>query len=183
MINRVLLLVVSLLFLLGATWAQETAKVKGRVVDESGESIAFALVSIDSIYKVQAGLEGEYVFENIPYGEHTIYVFQNFEKPYMSPLLVDQPIVEYNVGLIADAILIDTVDLVFSEYNDFGFKRMDAVDHHTITEGKKTEVIKLDEMVINSSTNNAREGYSKISGANIYNRKKRRRETGKATGH
>lgn len=168
MINRGLLLVVSLLVTVGVIGAQETATVKGRVLDESGESVAFALVSIDSIYKVQATIDGDYLLNNIPYGEHTIFVFQNYEKPYKSTFIVNQPLVVLDVELTAEAIEIDTVDLVFSEYNDFGFEKMESVDHHTITEGKKTEVIKLDEMVINSSTNNAREGYSKISGANIW---------------
>ena len=156
------------IFILTTVWAQKKGTIKGIVTDESGETIPFAFITIDSSYKVEADISGNYIINNIPYGEHTIYVAVAFNAPYSGKIILDKTILTHDAHLNSDVVEVETQVITYSKYNDFGVEKMDDVDHHTITAAKKTEIINLDEMVINSSTNNAREGYSRISGANIW---------------
>lgn len=51
---------------------------------------------------------------------------------------------------------------------DFGLSHLKGVENMGIYEGKKSEVIILDQLVANLATNNARQVYSKIAGLNIW---------------
>lgn len=162
-----LLLLLSCIMLMNVLSAQQKGNVSGVVTDETGEKVPMAYIAFDSIYKTTADIDGNYSIKNIPFGEHTLVVIVSFSSPYTSTININQAQVTHNIQLKTDAIVSDTVEVNYSKYNDLD-RKMDDVDHHTITAGKKTETIHLEEMVINTSTNNAREGYSKISGANIW---------------
>jgi Fe(3+) dicitrate transport protein len=58
--------------------------------------------------------------------------------------------------------------VVNQKQTDFGFTRMRAVEQLGIYEGKKTEVIILDQLVANLATNNARQVFAKVAGLNIW---------------
>jgi Fe(3+) dicitrate transport protein len=58
--------------------------------------------------------------------------------------------------------------VVNQKQTDFGFTRMRAVEKLGIYEGKKTEVIILDQLVANLATNNARQVFAKVAGLNIW---------------
>jgi Fe(3+) dicitrate transport protein len=58
--------------------------------------------------------------------------------------------------------------VVSQKQTDFGFTRMRAVEQLGIYEGKKTEVIILDQLVANLATNNARQVFAKVAGLNIW---------------
>ncbi|MBS9774328.1 MAG: TonB-dependent receptor [Tenacibaculum sp.] len=50
----------------------------------------------------------------------------------------------------------------------FALRQLTKVEGTSIYEGKKSEVILIDELVVNKSTNNARQIYSQVVGLNIY---------------
>lgn len=58
--------------------------------------------------------------------------------------------------------------VVSQKQTDFGFTRMRAVEQLGIYEGKKTEVIILDQLVANLATNNARQVFARVAGLNIW---------------
>lgn len=52
--------------------------------------------------------------------------------------------------------------------NKFGFTRLRNVEGVAVFAGKKSEVVLVDQLIANLSTNNARQVYSKVAGLNIY---------------
>ncbi len=59
-----------------------------------------------------------------------------------------------------------TVQVKDSSAHDFGALR--RVDDMKVTVGKKTEVIQVDQLTVNKSTNNTRQLYAKVAGLNIF---------------
>ncbi len=147
-------------------FAQQTASVSGVVTDPNGVSVPLVLVQIDSAYKVTSDLDGNFRFDEIPFGEHVLSVDGAFNGVFSESISVYGDVV-INPQLKPGGIVQDTIEIKYSKYNDFGIEKMEDVEDFTLTSGMKTEVVNPNEMVINSSTNNAREGYSKISGANV----------------
>lgn len=58
--------------------------------------------------------------------------------------------------------------VIENKKTDFGFSHLKGVENLGIYEGKKSEVIILDQLVANLATNNARQVYSRIAGLNIW---------------
>ncbi|MEX2395670.1 MAG: carboxypeptidase-like regulatory domain-containing protein, partial [Balneolales bacterium] len=72
-------------------------------------------------------------------------------------------------------ITLQEISREFSEFTiteqqeiNFSIKRLREVEGTAIYAGKKNEVVLLENMVINTASNNARQIYSHISGLNIY---------------
>jgi Fe(3+) dicitrate transport protein len=61
---------------------------------------------------------------------------------------------------------LETVQVKDSSESDFGALR--RVDDMKVTVGKKTEVIQVDQITVNKSTNNTRQLYAKVAGLNIF---------------
>ena len=61
---------------------------------------------------------------------------------------------------------LETVQVKDSSAHDFGALR--RVDDMKVTVGKKTEVIQVDQLTVNKSTNNTRQLYAKVAGLNIF---------------
>lgn len=57
---------------------------------------------------------------------------------------------------------------VWDKKNETGFSYLNNVDGMNIFAGKKSELILVDSLVANKSTNNARQVYAKVAGLNIY---------------
>lgn len=49
-----------------------------------------------------------------------------------------------------------------------GFQQLNAIEGMAIYEGKKTEVLKVDQLTVNKATNNARQAFGRIQGLNIW---------------
>ena len=56
----------------------------------------------------------------------------------------------------------------FSEEEDFNIRKLRAIEGIMITQGKKTEAIKLEKLDANKATNQSRQIYAKIPGLNIW---------------
>lgn len=62
--------------------------------------------------------------------------------------------------------MLDVVHIKDSSTGDFG--NLHRVDDMKVTAGKKTEVIRVDQLTVNKSTNNTRQLYAKVAGLNIF---------------
>ncbi|MDB4834971.1 TonB-dependent receptor [Cyclobacteriaceae bacterium] len=148
------------------TNAQEKfAKVEGTVVDGQGEAQPYVIVILDDSLKAQTDFEGHYEFAKVRYGTYELTVKSQHFSPFSRQLLVNQSHVQFSPK-IDQGTTLDTVVVHRSSGNDLGPHGKQELDDFTITEGK-SEVITFDEE-INTSTNNPREGYSHVPGANIW---------------
>lgn len=81
-------------------------------------------------------------------------------------------------GQVVDSVAVDTTAhkprkhlkevIVTDKTGEFNRTRMRGIENLGIYEGKKSEVIIMDQLVANLSTNNARQVYSRVPGLNIY---------------
>ena len=84
----------------------------------------------------------------------------------------------FNIILDSQVKKIDNIRLVnktyelneyeFSEEEDFNIRKLRAIEGIMITQGKKTEAIKLEKLDANKATNQSRQIYAKIPGLNIW---------------
>tara|TARA_B100000768_G_scaffold51187_1_gene49891 strand:+ start:4484 stop:6895 length:2412 start_codon:yes stop_codon:yes gene_type:complete len=75
-----------------------------------------------------------------------------FVKISLSPLIVN----------------VDEVEIIISDFETFNLDRLLDIENTSIYSGKKTEVIRVDQSILNFATNNARQVYSQISGLNVF---------------
>jgi len=110
---------------------------------------------------------GAFTFENVSKGNYTVLVnglgFRN------SSVTVKIDNHDAVVAVFLTVASQNLKEVVISEKrNDFGFSHLRDVENLGIYEGKKSEVIRPDQLVANLSTNNARQVYAKVAGLNIW---------------
>ncbi len=147
--------------------AQELVDISGVVYNEGNEPQFGVIVQLDSVRKVRTDFDGNYSFQNVEVGQHSVKIYSSFFEAVYVDINVTESRSDLNLVVVDKGITKDTTFIVV-QYNDFGHESMAEVDGMTLTSGKKTEVISPDELTYNSSTNNARETFSQISGANIW---------------
>ncbi len=120
-----------------------------------------------STIQTQADAQGNYVLKNIPKGRYVVVAFA-----------LGKSIEEKEIYLQKDTVLNFTLQNLEEQYNavviqaerekTFGLQRMKSIENFGIYEGKKTEVILLDDIYANLSTNNPRQVYARITGLNVW---------------
>lgn len=148
--------------------------VSGKIIIETddkktvSEPIEQGFVVIkESTVQTQADVHGNYTLKNIPKGRYTIVAFA-----------LGKSVQEKEICLQKDTILNFTLQNLEEKYNavivqaerekTFGLQRMKSIENFGIYEGKKTEVILLDDIYANLSTNNPRQVYARITGLNVW---------------
>jgi Fe(3+) dicitrate transport protein len=142
----------------------------GYVVEkESGEPIE----EVD-IYNNEAGQsyvtdeEGYFEINDLPYGNLNLFFFKLGYEIINRTFIPGSSESTVTIELeklsreMSEVAVIDQRDQIFS------IKRLREVEGTSIYAGKKNEVISMDQMVVNTSSNNARQIYSQISGLNIF---------------
>lgn len=89
----------------------------------------------------------------------TSYVFAQKEKHIIGADTIELSNKVYNM----DGVLIEQ-----NYRNQFGISPLKSVDGMGIYESKKTEVLKIQQLVVNVATNNARQIFSKIAGITVW---------------
>jgi Fe(3+) dicitrate transport protein len=161
-----------LIFLFCSIWfalSAQTGEVSGTVADLNGKPISGAFVVFKKVDKIVCtNNNGEYFLNNLPNGELLLTCFATGKQ------LVNIVIVINGNSLVQNFILNDleanlnTVEINQERESNFGISRLRAVHDFAIYEGKKSEVIKLNETQANLATNNPRQVYSKVTGINIW---------------
>lgn len=110
---------------------------------------------------------GVFSFEGIAKGNYTLMITADGFAGQKTTVSVSNADVKVAVVLRAQIRELNEV-AIKERKNDFGFSHLKAVENLGIYEGKKSEVIRPDQLVANLSTNNARQIYSKVAGLNIW---------------
>jgi Fe(3+) dicitrate transport protein len=110
---------------------------------------------------------GRFVFEDVSNGTYKLH----FVSPEFKYQVVDITISNRDQFirsvLEARSETLDEVVITDAQAG-FGFTRMRSVESMGIYEGKKSEVIIPEQLVVNTATNNARQIYSRVAGLNIW---------------
>ena len=138
------------------TSAEDTAAVKECIIylnDDNRSAISNA--------------RGSFVFENVSNGSYKLHFITPEFKYETVEVIVSDGDEFVRVALAARNEMLDEVTITDAQLG-FGFTRMRSVENMGIYEGKKTEVVIPDQLVANTSTNNARQIYARVAGLNIW---------------
>jgi Fe(3+) dicitrate transport protein len=160
---------ISILCCTHITNAQVTT-LKGRVLSSEKTVIEDILVVIKSTDKFSEGdVAGNFEFKDLPYGKYTLVFFANEHQTIEREIILDKPIVEIDFTLEkANSIELKEVVVREEQEKALGILRLRSVQNFTVYEGKKNEIILLQNLAANTSTNNARQIYGTVTGLNIW---------------
>ncbi len=164
-----LLYLVCNLFSLQTSSAQ-TADLQGAVRDaETREAIPGAIAAITELnINTETNEKGIFQWKNLPYGEYTLVVFVIGKNTLTQKIILDQPKLSLNLELEDLSANLDAVTIQAEREKTFGITRLRAVEGVAIYEGKKSEVVVLNDINANLATNNPRQVYARITGLNIW---------------
>ncbi len=167
-IKEYLLLLLLLGCLKNAAWSQ--LQISGVVKDSLTRAVVeHAQVVIASLKVDQlTDNRGRFVVRNIKPGTYTLYVVFAEYRTHRREIIVGKEDISLEVDLVPFDLTLNVVTVRQEKEEDFGWRRLSAVEGTSIYAGKKTEVILLENLTLNLAANNARQIYSQIAGLNIY---------------
>jgi Fe(3+) dicitrate transport protein len=155
--------IVVLLLISFTTTAQE--KISGRVNEFSGIPIAEVNVYNKTNGKsTTTDAEGKYILE-IKTDEKNTVVFYSIDYEVLE-VVVASTTSKYNV-ILQKINLLNEIVLMAQKDKIFALNRLKDVDETAIYAGKKTEVISVEKLTANKSTNNARQIFGQVVGLTI----------------
>ncbi|MAO65181.1 MAG: TonB-dependent receptor [Balneola sp.] len=150
--------------------AQAQHQISGYVIDAETK----APIEMVEIYDNNAGRsfrtdeEGYFEINDIPYGTYFLYFYKLGYEVEQRPIVLDTKNSTIYIELRKLSREMSEVAITEQREQVFAMQRLREVEGTSIFAGKKNEVINLDNMVVNTSSNNARQIYSQISGLNIF---------------
>lgn len=153
---------------IGSVQAQH--QISGYVIDaETKEPIEMV-----DIYDNNAGRsyqtdeDGYFEMNNLTYGTYFLFFYKLGYEVEQRPIVLDTQNADIYIELNKLSGELSEVAITEQREKVFAMQRLREVEGTSIYAGKKNEVIDLEQMVVNTSSNNARQIYSQISGLNIF---------------
>jgi Fe(3+) dicitrate transport protein len=112
--------------------------------------------------------QGEFMIKNLPNGTYNLFFYAlGYEIVTRSYTIKDSSI---TADIVMEPLNREMTEVAVIAQRDklFSMQRLRQVEGTSIFAGKKNEVISLAQMTVNTSSNNARQIYSQISGLNIF---------------
>ena len=149
------------LFIIFQAKAQK-GKISGTITDQKGNPIPYATVHIKEIDKViYTNNQGFYNTPKIDYNSYTIQYHSIGFKKQSETVILNKPIVILKPKKLQELnYKLDEFEVV--EEEEFNIRKLRAIEGVMITQGKKTEAIKVDKTDGNKATNQSRQIYAKI---------------------
>lgn len=146
--------------------AQQVYTINGTVFSGAGVVVEGAEVSAAG-QKTMSDAAGNFAFDSVQQGAHTLIVFLEGFKKYSQKIKVSENI---TIVVELDSIgkTLNVVTIESQKENTFGIGKLNNVDGTSIYAGKKSEVISLNDLNANLATNNPRQVFSKVAGINIF---------------
>ena len=144
--------------------------VTGSILDaEEGVVLKDAELYLSELNLIQrSDADGKYIFRVPEKGTYSMIIFKmgyNTERIQVD-LISDS--LELNINMTP--LSQELSEVVISQKRDeiFNLSRLNPVEGTALYAGKKSEVVRLEQMTVNFAANNARQIYSQVVGLNIY---------------
>lgn len=145
------------------------SNLSGKITNELGEPVVDVSVFLSELNKTSTtNEEGQYTLRNLPFGEYTILVLGDDYKIETIKVLCTETNVQKNVVLNRLDEELDAVVVYAQEELRSRIRLLEDVEGTEIYAGKKTEVVQVENLVANKTTNKARQIYAQVVGLNIY---------------
>ena len=162
----------SILFLLGSlqlTLAQSYT-ISGTVTNagtrEAAPEAEVLLVNNGSITK--ADVKGNFIIKNLPTGTYTLTAYSIGLGSQTQQVTISDANVTVRFELKPLEGKLREVNVKGEREKTFGITRLNSVEGTAIYEGKKSEVVVLNDITANKATNNSRQVFAKVAGLNIW---------------
>lgn len=153
-------------FLTGAVYGQGV--IHGRVVNKATEKpVPYAKVVLHTAepQPFRSDEFGRFRFKDVPAGQCQLTVTSVGYAPHSVQITVQEGENDFTIAL-RDTLQLQTVDVRAT--NAFNAGTMRTIEQMTLTHGKKTQRIDVQQLTANKSVNNARELYAAVPGLNIW---------------
>lgn len=142
-------------------------RLSGKVIStDKGVPVDGCAIYIENQKTVLSSENGEFSFTYLKAGSYKLTTRAANYKP-LALLLIITSDTTINLELSPRNETLNEV-VVTAKQDDFNRTRMRGVENMGIYEGKKSEVIVIDQLVANLSTNNARQIFARVPGLNIW---------------
>lgn len=158
-----------LIILLTVRTFGQTGTITGMVYDEQGQPLPQATVAIkNTALTCLTSEKGEYRLEQVPYGTCTVVAFSFGLPVNEKTITLASSHITLDITLKGFSKELDAVTVSASSERTTGITNLNAVENFGVYEGKKTEVVVMNDITANTATNNPRQIYSKVTGLNIW---------------
>ncbi len=161
-----------LFFLLSAQFlCAQTARISGTITSESTtQTLSDVEINIVEINKTETTDDtGKFLFEQLKKGTYSLVIYADNYKTKTEVISIaegEETVLNYNLEDLGYDL--DAVEVEAQKRESYGIRRLRNVEGMAIYAAKKTEVIRLENLVANLATNNARQIYKGIAGLNIW---------------
>lgn len=147
--------------------AQNT--ISGRVISKQGDTaIADAEVYILQFGKATTtNTAGEFKFKNVPNGTYQLVAF-SFEFEVLEIQVALTKDISITIELAPLGEQLNEVVITKRKERIFALRQLREVEGTAIYAGKKSEVVLLDNLTVNTASSNARQIYAQVVGLNIF---------------
>lgn len=153
----------------GAIAAQPA--VSGKVVNsETGRPLSGV-----KVYNPKSGKSvftdgnGEFKLSNLSAGEYKLYFLRyEFRTVQRKVTVSGSDVANIVIEMAPFEVKLDEITVTEKSDRNFGIQRLREVEGTSIYAGKKNEVVDIDDLVANITTNKARQIYAQVPGLNIY---------------
>jgi Fe(3+) dicitrate transport protein len=142
--------------------------INGSVKTTTGKGVANATIILKNTrYATKCDTTGNYQLTGIVTDNYTITVTAVGYKQVSQTINVNSNLT-LNLEMEESVQQLNDVNVAATKDKTFGVTRLKAIEGTTINAGKKSEVIVMDDINANKSTNNSRQIYAKVAGLNIW---------------
>lgn len=143
--------------------------IRGTVTVEATKTpVTNAEVYITNLSKsTTTNAEGNFVFEDVPPGNHTVVVFYfEYELEEKTVNISESSELDFQLQELGETL--SEVFITKRKERIFALKQLRDVEGTAIYAGKKSEVVVVDNLTANLAAGNARQIYAQVVGLNIY---------------
>lgn len=148
----------------------QKGQISGYVFSDKGKGIAYAKIKLSPINKtLYCNIDGYFLTPKLNHGTYKITILTDNYSDYKDSIVLSSKHIKQNYTItIKKELTLNEIEINKKKEKTFFIRRMKAIEGYTITQGKKTEVISIDEIDANKATNPSRQIFSRIPGLNIW---------------
>jgi len=158
-------------FLFASTLLAQTARISGLVISETTNGVLteVEIYTEETAKSYITDADGKFLIDNLKKGTYTLIIFADeFKTITETVTLSDNENKEITISLEDLDYDLEVIEIEAKKREEYGVRRLRNVEGMAIYAAKKSEVIRLERLVANLATNNARQIYKGIAGLNIW---------------
>jgi len=156
-----------ILLLIGGSLFAQGIKLRGIVLDKEEKAVEKVVVTLSTpIRNTITDNKGYFEFSGLDSGTYKLVIQSLNFKPYQMQIRL-QSDSSIQLTLSSRTVDLDEVE-VMAEEGPFGIRKLRGIENGGLYEGKKTEVVDVEEILANKSTNNSRQIFNRIPSLNIW---------------